>query len=48
MGTERAEMVSVPELAASVKSDVAPAPVTVRATAEEVLVAKVASLYMRR
>ena len=38
-----AAMVSVAALAARVKSGVAPAPVTVRATAEEVLGAKVAS-----
>ena len=38
-----AAMVSVAALVARVKSEVAPAPVTVRATAEEVLGAKVTS-----
>jgi hypothetical protein len=38
-----AAMVSLPTLAATVKSDPVPAPVTVRATAEDVLAAKVVS-----
>lgn len=38
-----AAMVSLPTLAATVKSDPTPAPVTVRATAEDVLAAKVVS-----